>query len=147
MGRRTRVSAGTAGWKRVCVAMLAMGCALRVRAEDPKALVEQAVHAELDANANDHSHWRYIESEDGGDKFVVVETQFGAVKRHIDQGGHPASAATLTADDAFNQRFIHDSSLQAKQRENGAHDDKSATELLNQMPVAFLWTFEHETED
>jgi hypothetical protein len=118
-----------------------------VRTQDARAIVQQAVRAELDANTNDHSHWRYVESEDGGNRFVVVETENGAIKRHIDEGGRPASAAVLREDDAYNQRFLHDAAMRQRQRENGAHDDRAATELLNQMPVAFVWKYESETPE
>jgi hypothetical protein len=120
-----------------------------VRAQDAREIVQQAVNDQLNADRNDNSHWRYVETEMNGDKFVVVETETGAIKRHIDENGHPASAATLADDDNSIQRFIHDPSLQAKQRQNGAHDDKSSIELLNLMPEAFVWTVEsvtpHET--
>ena len=110
-------------------------------------IVQQAVNSQLAADREDHSHWRYIKTEANGDKFVVVETEHGAISRHILESGRPASAATLAEDDANIQRFIHDPSLQAKQRKDGAHDDKSATELLNLLPVAFVWKVESETPD
>jgi len=115
--------------------------------QNAKAIVQQAVNAELAANREDHSHWKYLQSEANGDKFLVVETQYGAVSRHVMENGRPASAATLREDDERNQRFIHDPALQAKQRRDGQHDDKSATELLNQMPEAFLWKVEGETAE
>ena len=59
----------------------------------------------------------------------------------------PASAAILAEDDANIQKFIHDPGMQQKQRQNGAHDDKSAIELLNLMPEAFVWKVESETPD
>jgi hypothetical protein len=120
-----------------------------VRAQDAREIVQQAVNDQLNADRNDNSHWRYVETEMNGDKFVVVETETGAVKRHIEENGQPASATTLADDDREIQKFIHDPSMQAKQRQNGAHDDKSSIELLNLMPEAFVWTVEsvtpHET--
>src|ERR1035441_2684493 len=118
-----------------------------VKAQDAKQMVQQAVDTQLAADRNDNSHWRFVETERGGDKFVVVETENGALKRHIDADGKPAPASVLAADDAAMQKFIHDPSAQQKQRQNGAHDDKSATELLNLMPQAFLWNVESRTPD
>ena len=118
-----------------------------VKAQDAKQIVQQAVDTQLAADRNDNSHWRYVETERGGDKFVVVETENGALKRHIDADGKPAPAAVLAADDEYIQKFIHDPSAQQKQRQNGAHDDKSATELLNLMPRAFVWNVESQTPD
>jgi hypothetical protein len=116
-------------------------------AQDAKQIVQQAVYAELAANRDDHSHWRYIKTEAGGNKSVVVETENGAIGRHIEEGGRPASAGVIAADNREIQRFIHDSALQEKQRRDGAHDDKSATELLNLLPQAFDWRIESETPD
>jgi hypothetical protein len=129
----------------VCLALGASST--RLHAQDAQQIVQEAVNAELQANRDDHSHWRYLEHEENGDSFIVVETQNGAIKRHVDEAGHPASEATLQADDAYNQRFIHDPAMQQKQRQNGAHDDKSASELLNLMPRAFTWKVESETPE
>lgn len=119
----------------------------RAWAQDAAAIVQQAVNAELAADREDHTLWKYVQKEANGDSFLVVETKAGSVKRHILEHGSPASAQTLAADDAYNQRFAHDPSLQAKQRRDNAHDDKSAKELLNEMPQAFLWKVEGETAD
>jgi hypothetical protein len=78
---------------------------------------------------------------------VEVQTENGALKRHIDADGKPAPAAVLAADDEYIQKFIRDPSMQAKQRQNGAHDDKGATELLNLMAQAFVWKVESQTAD
>lgn len=114
--------------------------------QDAKAIVQQAVNDQLEADRDDQSHWRYTETETDGSKFVVVETETGALKRHINgEGGMPASAATLAEDDAYNQKFLRDASLRAKQAQNAAHDDKSSIELLNLMPEAFVWTVDSIT--
>lgn len=138
MGLRTNLWVGALG-------MVLAASAQVVRAEDAKAIVQQAVQTQLAADRDDHSHWRYVETEMDHSKYVVVETEHGALKRHIDEDGKPASAATLANDDANIQKFIHDPALQQKQRQNGAHDDKSAIELLNLMPEAFLWKVESQS--
>jgi hypothetical protein len=115
--------------------------------QDAKQIVQQAVDTQLAADRNDHSHWRYIKTDDGKDKIVAVETEHGALTRHLEVNGKPASAAVLAEDDANIQKFIHDPKMQQKQRENGAHDDKSAIELLNLMPEAFVWKVESQTAE
>jgi len=119
----------------------------RLVAEDAKQIVQQAVNTQLAADRDDHNHWRYVRIDDGKDKVVVVETEHGAISRHIEVNGQPASAAVLAEDDANNQKFIHDPAAQQKQRQNGQHDDKSAIELLNLMPEAFVWVVESETPE
>jgi hypothetical protein len=132
MGNGTKWFAGALGG--VLVAATAAA-----QAQDAKQIVRQVVNAELAANRDDHSHWRYLETEMDGSKYVVVETEHGAVKRHIDENGKPASAAVLAEDDEYIQKFIHDPSLQARQRQNGLKDDESFTELINLFPTAFDW--------
>ena len=117
------------------------------QAQDAKQIVQQAVNAELAANRDDQSHWRYLRSEAGGNSWIIVETEHGAIGRHVKENGRPASAKTLAEDDAHIQKFIHDPAMQQKQRQNGAHDDKSATELMNLLPQAFLWKVESETPE
>ncbi|MGD0797858.1 MAG: hypothetical protein ABR910_09060 [Acidobacteriaceae bacterium] len=116
-------------------------------AQDAKQIVRQAVDAELAANRNDLSHWRYMKTEDGGNKSVVVETESGAITRHLEENGRPASPAIIASDNQTIQKFIRDPSLQRKQRENGAHDEKSAAELLDLLPQAFDWKLDSETPD
>lgn len=140
MGRSTKFWVGILG-------MALSASAHAAQTPDAKQIVRQAVDAELAANRDDHSHWCYLKHEDGGDSFIVVETEHGAISRHVEEHGKPASAATLAADDEFIQRFIHDPAMQQKQRRDGAHDDKSATELLNLMPQAFVWKVESDTPE
>ena len=129
--------------------LCAMLCApaLGARAQDAKQIVRQAVTAELAANRDDQSHWRYLRSEAGGNSFIVVETEHGAIGRHVEEKDRPATAAVLAEDDAHNLKFIHDPAMQQKQRQNGEHDDKSAVELMNLLPQAFLWSVVSETPE
>lgn len=144
MGKRRRVWTRLLGWAlgAACVLMAA-----GAQAEDAKSVIQQAVNAELTATHDDHTLWKYMQHEANGDLFTVVETKYGSVKRHVEEHGRAASAQTLAADDAYNSRFAHDPTLQAKQKRDGQHDDKSAEELLNQMPEAFLWKVESKTGD
>jgi len=125
--------------------LLASGQTLH--AEDPKQIVQQAVNAELAANHNDNSHWRYVKREGVGNTSIVVETENGAITRRVQENGKPASAAALKTDDERVQKFIHDPALQQKQKRDGENDEKSATELLNLLPTAFVWKVESETPE
>jgi hypothetical protein len=133
--------------KKIWMGALAAVLCMSAHAQDAKQIVQLAVNAELAANRDDNSHWRYLKHMGGGNSEIVVETEHGAISRHVEEGGKPASAATLRADDEHIQKFIHDPGMQAKQRKDGAHDDKDATELLNLMPEAFLWKVESETQE
>ena len=131
----------------LCAMLCASAPCAQARAQDAKPIVQQAVNAELAANRDDQSHWRYLRSEAGRTSFIVVETEHGAIGRHVDENGRPASAKTLAEDDAHNLKFIHDPAEQKKQRQNGEHDDKSAVELMNLLPQAFLWSVVSQTPE
>ena len=112
-------------------------------ADDPLAIIKVAVKTELDADDNDHSRWRYRdEQRELHTVSIVVQTDFGSVKRLISRDGKPLSAEEAAQEDDRLNRFVHDSSRLAKQRRDGAADDKSARELLNMLPEAFIWTME-----
>jgi hypothetical protein len=109
--------------------------------KDPREIVRVAMNAELDADLNDHSHWRYRDAQkDGTDTVsIVVETGHGSVKRLIEKNGRPLSAAEAKAEDERVQNFIHDPSQLAKQKKDGQQDGKNAEELLRMLPDAFTW--------
>lgn len=135
MGHGGKIWMGALG----AVVVAASLSAAAAQPQDAKQIVQQAANAELAADRDDHSHWRYIESEMDGSRYVVVETEHGALKRHIAVGGRESLEAAQREDDEYIQKFIHDPGLQAKQRRDGEHDDKSATELLNLLSQAFDW--------
>ncbi|HEX4652112.1 MAG TPA: hypothetical protein VH250_11485 [Granulicella sp.] len=112
-------------------------------------IVVEAVRAELAADQNDHSRWRYRDEQKQQDDSVsiVVQTDNGAVRRLIAKGGHPLTPAEAQAENNRIHNFIQDPSALAKQRRDGAQDDKSARDLLNMLPTAFLWRVESEDAD
>jgi hypothetical protein len=118
-----------------------------LQAQDAKQIIQQAVNAELAANHNDDSHWRYLKQEAGGNKSIVVETEHGAITRRVEEDGKPLSPDAVKADDEHVQKFIRDPAWQERQRRDGLHDEKDATELLNLLPQAFAWKFESETPE
>jgi hypothetical protein len=109
-------------------------------------IVAEAVRAELTADQNDHSRWRYHDEQKQQDDSVsiVVQTENGAVRRLIAKYGRPLTPAEMQAESNRIDSFIHDPTLLAKQHRDGAQDDKSARDLLNMLPTAFLWRVESE---
>jgi hypothetical protein len=115
-----------------------------LRAQDAKPaqeIVRTATQAELAANKNDHTRWRYRDAKkDGTDTVsIVVETEYGSVNRVIMKNGQPLTEPEASAEDERVQRFIHDPEKLAKQRRHGAQDGKHAEELLHMLPEAFTW--------
>jgi hypothetical protein len=114
--------------------------------KDAKEIVRTAMQAELNADLNDHTRWRYRDAQKDGIETVsiVVETAQGSVKRVISRGGQPLNAEEAAAEDERVQRFIHDPEKLAKQRRDGVQDGKNAEELLKMLPDAFLWKVQSE---
>jgi hypothetical protein len=117
-------------------------------AKDPKDIVRTAMQAELAADKNDHTRWRYRDAKkDGTDTVaIVVETDYGAVRRVIMRNGQPLNEAEARAEDERVQRFIHDPEKLAKQKRDGAQDGKNAEDLLKMLPEAFTWKIVSEDE-
>jgi hypothetical protein len=110
-------------------------------AKPAKEIVRTAMQAELAADKEDHTRWRYRDAKkDGTDTVsIVVETAYGSVKRVIIRNGQPLTEAEARAEDQRVQHFIHDPEKLAKQRRDGAQDGKNAEELLHMLPEAFTW--------
>ncbi len=110
-------------------------------AKPAKEIVRTAMQAELAADKNDHTRWRYrVAKKDGTDTVsIVVETDHGSVKRTIMKNGRSLTEAEAKLEDEHVQRFIHDSAQLAKQKKDGLQDGKNAEELLNMLPEAFTW--------
>jgi hypothetical protein len=115
-------------------------------AKNAKEIVRTAMQAELTADLNDHTRWRYRDAQRDGTETVslVVETAQGSVKRVISRGGQPLNATEAAAEDERVQRFIHDPEKLAKQRRDGVQDGKNAEELLRMLPDAFNWKVQSE---
>lgn len=122
----------------VCAVLAGSSAALS--AQDAKQLVRQAVQTELAADAADHSHWLFFEIDRKPHQSVeqwVAETGDGNLNRVLKENGRPVS------EDEQRKRmesFAHDTAAQEKQRKSGQHDDRQATEMLNLLPQAFVWT-------
>jgi hypothetical protein len=115
-------------------------------AKPAKEIVRTAMQAELAADKNDHTRWRYrVAKKDGTDTVsIVVETDHGAVKRTIMKNGRALTEAEARVENDHVQRFIHDPDKLAKQKRDGAQDGKNAEELLNMLPEAFIWKLASE---
>jgi len=115
----------------------ANGCA-----QDARQFVQQAVNTELAKDQADHSHWLYFEDDRQADHPVkqwVAETANGSLRREVQVGGQ-----VLSSDEQRHrvESFLADPSAQTKRRKGEQHDDRQATEMLEMLPRAFIWTNE-----
>jgi len=126
----------------------------RVRAQgsQPEALqaLRAAVRAEMEANQTDKTIWTYHDHDKTPDEdgtYLTIETRQGTLRRLIALNGQPLSPAAAAAETQRIEDYVHDPSAQAKARKNSAHDGAQATELLNMLPDAFLWSTVSETPE
>jgi hypothetical protein len=109
-------------------------------AEDAQQFVQRAVENELAKDRDDHTRWIYFEIDRKAGSSVkqwVAETRDGSLRRVIEMNGQPVPEPEQRRKiDAY----LHDSSTRSKNRKSQQHDDQQATEMLNLLPQAFLWT-------
>jgi hypothetical protein len=125
---------------------------LLAQGSQPEALqaLRAAVRAEIKANQTDKTIWTYHDHDktpevDG--TYLTIETRQGTLRRLIAINGQPLSPAAAAAETQRIESFVHDPAAQAKARKNAAHDGAQATELLQMLPDAFLWSTVSETPE
>jgi hypothetical protein len=109
-------------------------------AEDARQFVQRAVKTELHADQNDHTRWMFFETDRTPARNVeqwVAQTREGALVRVVRTNGQlvPETEQRQKMD-----AFLHDWTARSRQKKSEQHDDEQATELLNLLPEAFLWT-------
>jgi hypothetical protein len=125
--------------------LLAVGVGVRAQQrQDVKAqeMVRVAVKTELAADREDHTRWSFNDVDkkpDGAGVYRVVETDRGSVKKKIEWNGRALTPEELQREDARIEAFVGDAAQQAKQKKDGAQDDKRAENMLRMLPDAFLW--------
>ena len=109
-------------------------------AEDVQQFVQRAVQTEMAKDRDDHSRWIYFEidrREGYSVKQWVAETLDGSLRRVIEMNGQPVPEPEQRRKmDAY----LRDPSARSKTRKSEQHDDQQATEMLNLLPQAFIWT-------
>lgn len=119
--------------------VLAGFCAVG-RCEQPQQIVQQAVRAEMAADAADHSLWMYYEVDRKPTANVVqwaAQTRMGELDRVLQQNGQRLTPAQQQK--KMNS-FINSSAARAKQHKNSQQDDRQAAQMLSLLPTAFIWT-------
>jgi hypothetical protein len=118
--------------------------------QDAKAqeMVRVAAQTELRASAADHSHWQFKDVDkkaEGVTVAWVVETEHGALNKKTEVNGRMLSPEELKREDARIDGFVRDPAQQAKQKKDGAQDDKRAEDMTRMLPDAFLWSVKNDS--
>jgi hypothetical protein len=119
---------------------------------DPRAkeLISSVVRSELSAAERDHSVWTYRDNDKTVEKdavYQVVESPQGELRRMVESNGRTCDPEMSQKETEHIDEFIHDSSLQAKQRKAGEHDDQQTRQMLQMLPNAFIWTIKADSGD
>ena len=117
--------------------------ALQAQQKTPQQMIEAAVQTELAADKSDTSCWIYRDHDvtpEHDAVYLTAETPKGAIRRKLEDHGHPLTAAEATQEQANIQAFLGDRAKQQKQAKAAAHDDQEAENMLKLLPVAFTWT-------
>jgi hypothetical protein len=110
------------------------------QAQSPQQIIQQVVNTEHQANETDHSHWIYLEEIRKPKEHVlqwVAATQQGDVERILERNEQRLSESQQRD---LIQNFLQDSKAQNKQISENNHDNKQIDDLLQLLPIAFLWT-------
>ena len=109
-------------------------------AQSPQQIIQQVVNAQHEADEHDHSQWLYTEKIRKPKEEVlqrVASTQQGNVQLLIERNGERLSASQQSD---LIQIFLHDPRAQKKQLSENNHDIKQIDDLLQLLPIAFVWT-------
>lgn len=108
--------------------------------QSPQQIIQQVVDSEHAADEDYHSQWIYLEEIRKPKERVlqlVATTQQGDVQRVLERDEQRLSASEQRD---LIQNFLHDTRAQKKQASEIDHDNKQIDDLLQLLPIAFLWT-------
>jgi len=113
--------------------------------QDATQYVKETIQRELDADAHDHSHWRFrIHREDdkGSQDRDVIDTKEGQIARTLFINGQPLSAEVRAADEARMKKLVEDASERAKREKRAKDDEDKLTQMLKAIPDAFIFKYD-----
>src|SRR5215470_6547405 len=111
---------------------------------DPNQFVREMVQRELDAENNDHSHWRYrLHKEDdvNAQDRDVIETKEGSLARTLLINGRPLTPEQRQKDEERMKKLVDDPNERAKRERRSKQDEEKAKELLRAIPDAFIFKY------
>jgi hypothetical protein len=113
--------------------------------QDATEYVRDVIHHELEADAADHTHWRYrIHREDdkGTQDRDVIDTKEGQIARTLFINGQPLTAEQRSADEARMKKLVEDSSERAKRDKRAKDDEDKLTQMFKAIPDAFIFKYD-----
>lgn len=112
---------------------------------DATQFVRQVIHHELEAEAQDHSHWRYRahrEDEKSNIDKDVIETRDGELTRTLLLWGRPLTAEERQKDEERMQKLVSDPAERAKRAKREKEDSDKGHEMFKAIPDAFVFKYD-----
>ena len=113
--------------------------------KDANQLVKDAIKHQIEADAADHSHWRYHihrEDEKGSQDRDVIDTKDGQIARTLLINGQPLTPDQRTADEARMKKLVDDPSERAKRDKRAREDEDKVAQMFKAIPDAFIFKYE-----
>jgi hypothetical protein len=115
--------------------------------QDANQYLRGIVKNELNADATDHSHWRYrIHREDdkGSQDRDVIETKDGQIARTLLINDRPLTPQDRANDDARMKKLVQDASDRAKREKRLKDDSDRVEQMFKAIPDAFIFKYDGE---
>jgi hypothetical protein len=113
--------------------------------KDATQYVKDTINHQLNAEASDHTHWRYrIHREDdkGSQDRDVIDTKDGQLARVLLINGQPLTVEQRAADEARMKKLVEDPNERAKRDKRAKDDDDKGNQMLRAIPEAFVFKYE-----
>jgi hypothetical protein len=113
--------------------------------QDANQLVKDAIKHQMEADAADHTHWRYHihkEDEKGSQDRDVIDTKDGQLARTLLINGQPLTAEQRAADEARMKKLVDDPTERAKRDKRAKDDEDKGVQMFKAIPDAFIFKYE-----
>jgi hypothetical protein len=113
--------------------------------KDATQLVKDAIKHQMEADAADHTHWRYRihrEDEKGSQDRDVIDTKDGQIARTLLINGKPLSAEQRSADELRMKKLVEDPGERAKRDKRAKEDEEKGVQMFKAIPDAFIFKYE-----
>jgi hypothetical protein len=111
---------------------------------DPNQFVRQAIYHSIEAEQNDHTHWRYrFHREDEKNNYDrdVVETGQGELARTLLLHGQPLNAEDRKHDEERMQKLMNSEDERAQRAKRVKEDGDKAQQMFKAIPDAFVFKY------
>jgi hypothetical protein len=113
--------------------------------KDANQLVRDAIKHQIEADAADHTHWRYHihrEDEKGSQDRDVIDTKDGQIARTLLINGKPLTSEQRSADELRMKKLVDDPTERAKRDKRAKSDEDKGAQMFKAIPDAFIFKYE-----